>query len=272
MTYTVRRRDVLACLGTVALAGCVSSSGDASVGGSSGTATQTREGTRTDGSSDPTTGTTAEPEIDPELDLEASVLQSFDAEHPARLRLSLTNRTDSRHLLSPGVKRGIDGPLTAIRGSRREDRRELLLFYRGRDVEEYALCGSGDGSPIPDEPVDGCWRVACRDELETISAHGPVDLEPGETLAGEYTVLDGLDGGCLEPGRYEFEDSTAVGPARRTDGRLEFASEPETLERRLTVRLEGDGTVSATAEATTGSADEQEPGTDDGATPQPNSR
>ena len=158
-------------------------------------------------------GTDEEVRSTPTVSLEVEVLQSFADDHPARVRLTFTNRADDLLLLSPGTMQGIPGPLTAISGSRRDDGRELLVFYRGGDVEQYALCAGEDRSPIPDEPVDGCWRPPCTDGLEIISAHGPLELAPDETITGEYTVLDGFDDGCLRPGTYEFEDSTAIGPA-----------------------------------------------------------
>lgn len=263
----MRRRRLLASApavaSSIAIVGCVSST-DGGPGSSDGDPDSTAEGPgSTDGDADSTDGGT---ESDATVTLEAEVLRSFAEEHPARVRLSFTNQTTERLLLSPGTMQGIPGPLTAIRGRRREDDRELLVFYRGKDVRRYARCADGGGSPIPDEPVDGCWRVACSGGLEVISAHGQLELAPEERITGEYTVLDGFDEGCLSSGTYEFADSTAVGPAVETDAGAEFDGEPRTLQRRLAITIE-EGEVSASAEATATESDDS--GSDgSGETPQ----
>lgn len=219
MDSSIRRRDVLAGLGTGVFAGCLRDSAGAA-----------------DSSS---------------VSLDATVLEPFDPDHPARLQLTLANRTDDQ-LLSLGVRRGIDGPFTAIRGHRREDGRELLVFYRGRELDRYALCAESSETPVPDEPVAGCWRPRCSEGLEIISTHGRVTLEAGETLTGEYTLLDGFDEGCLAPGTYGFADEAAeVGRGTETDEGVEFTAEPARVTRRLAVTLD-DEAVSATAEAVVG--------------------
>ncbi|AUX10853.1 hypothetical protein AArcSl_3247 [Halalkaliarchaeum desulfuricum] len=193
---------------------------------------------------------------DPSLDVsfDAEVRRSFGDDGPAQLTLTFANRTDAPLLLRPGVMQGIPGPFTAIRGRRRADDRELLLFYTGIDLDRYVLCADVDRTPVPDEPVDGCWRPVCREGLEIITAHGPIELEPGEELIGEYTVLDGFDDGCLRPGTYEFDDSTAIG--RAVPGEGEFESEAVSLERRLAVAVEEKGNVSVTASAIVGESEE----------------
>lgn len=214
----LRRRDVLAGISTGVLAGCLK--------GQSGT--------------------------DISVSLEATVMQSFGAANPARLRLSFTNRSDHLVLLSPGVMQGIDGPLTAIRGHRSNGDRELLLFYRGTDLDSYVLCAESTETPIPAERIEGCWQTRCGEGLEIITAHGPIALEAGESLSSEYTLLDGFDDGCLRPGTYEFKDTTAISRARQTDESVESISESSTLVRRLMVTLADDGSVSATAQALVG--------------------
>lgn len=203
------------------------------------------------------------------ISFDATVIESFDDDSPARLRLSFVNQSPEALALRPGVMRGISGPFTAIRGARPDDGRELLLFYRGVDVTRYALCDETTRSPIPEEPVDECWRPSCSDGLEVIIAHGTVELEPDEELVGEYTVLDGFDDGCLPPGTYEFEDETAIGPAATDEAGS--GSEMQSLTRLLEIEIEEDGGVSATAEADVGEIDGDDSGSG-GETPESESR
>ncbi len=220
MDRHVRRRDILAGIGAGALAGCLGGSPDLLA-----------------------------------VKLDATVVQSFTADHPARLRLTFTNETDDPIRLSPGTMRGIDGPLTAIRGRHRDDGRHLLAFYRGRALDRYVLCAETTATPVPPERVEGCWQTRCSDDLEVIFAHGPAVLDAGEALVGEYTLVDGFDDGCLAPGTYDFEDGTAIGRATRSDDTAEFAAGSKTLSRRLAVTLDDAGRVSATTEAVVRSDD-----------------
>lgn len=256
---TPRRREVLAGIGAGLCAGCLGDGSGAespAATGSDGTATPVQH-TADEGTPSPTTtptGTPGEPG-DASVTLDATVVESFTAAHPGRLRLTLQNRTRDL-LVSLGVRRGIDGPFTAIRGTRRADGRELLLFYRGRDLDRYALCTDSSETPIPEERVDGCWQPRCGTGLEVISTHGRVVLGPGEALTGEYTLLDGFDDGCLGPGTYAFsDDAAALGRGERTDDGVEFATEPTRVVRHLDVTLDEDGTVAAAAAAVPGNDD-----------------
>lgn len=252
MDKPLRRRDILAGIGTGVIAGCLSDgSGTGSPTGTDANDTATPSPNTAEETATPTITNpgTASPPGDGSVTFDATVIESFDDTHPARLRLTVTNQTDDL-LLSLGVRRGIDGPFTAIRGSRRDDGRELLLFYRGRDLDRYALCADSSETPIPEERVDGCWQPRCTRGLEILSTHGNVGLGPEKSLSGEYTLLDGFDDGCLGAGTYEFsDDATALGSGERTDSGVEFAADPTRFVRRLAVTLDDDGTVSASAEA-----------------------
>lgn len=234
MSTPVRRRELLAGLGAGLCAGCLST------------------GTETGPPAAP--GTSDEPG-DGAVTLDATVVDSFTATHPGHLRLTLENRTDGL-LLSLGVRRGIDGPFTAIRGRHQDDGRELLLFYRGRDLDSYVLCETSSETPIPEARVDGCWQPRCATGLEVISTHGSIVVGPGETLRGEYTVLDGFDDGCLAPGTYAFSDDAArLGSGEQTDHGVEFASEPTRVVRHLDITLDEGGVVDAAAKAVVGTDD-----------------
>lgn len=233
MDSPVRRRSLLAGFGAGLCAGCLGKRAETGV----------PAGTGSDTTSTPTESG------EESVTLDATVIDSFTESHPGRLRLTLTNRTDDL-LLSLGVRRGIDGPFTAIRGSRRDDERELLLFYQGRDLDSYVLCAESSETPIPETRVDGCWQPQCATGLEVISTHGSVVLDPGETLRGEYTVLDGFDDGCLASGTYAFsDDASELGSGEKTDHGVEFASDPTRVVRYLDITLDESGTVSASADA-----------------------
>jgi hypothetical protein len=258
MDTPIERRGLLTGIGTGLLAGCLSDStetGTPSATESDGTATPVQS-TEDDDTSTPTETPTETPSqpVDESVTLTATVIDSFTAAHPGRLRLTLTNQTEGL-FLSLGVRRGIDGPLTVIRGSR-DDGRELLLFYRGKDLDRYALCAESSETPIPEERVDGCWQPRCTTGLEVMSTHGSVVLGPGETLTGEYTLLDGFDDGCLRAGTYAFsDDASEIGAGEQTDRGVEFTSDPTRVVRHLDITLDEDGSVAASAEAVVGTND-----------------
>lgn len=258
MHTPIERRGLLAGIGTGLLAGCLTDS----------TETETPSATRSDGTATPVQNTedddtptpteTPSQPVDESVTLTATVIDSFTAAHPGRLRLTLTNQTEDL-LLSLGVRRGIDGPLTVIRGSR-DDGRELLVLYRGKDLDRYALCAESSETPIPEERVDGCWQPRCATGIEVMSTHGSVVLGPRETLTGEYTVLDGFDDGCLVAGTYAFSDDTSeLGPGERTDRGVEFAADPTRIVRHLNITLGEDGSVATSAEAVVGTNDTSDP-------------
>lgn len=245
----IRRRDLLAGIGTGLCAGCLSDDpdpGTPSSPGPGGTATPGQ--TTADDSTPPSPEAPSDP-TDESVTLTATVMDSFTVSSPGRLRLTLANRTNDL-LLALGIRRGIDGPFTAIRGRRRDDGRELLLFYRDRELSRYALCADSSETPIPEERIEDCWQPQCATGLELISTHGTVILGPGETLSGEYTVLDGFDDDCLTPGTYAFtDDASELGSGTRTDDGVEFGSDPTRIVRQLGITLGEDGTVAASAEA-----------------------
>lgn len=271
MDTPLARREVLAGMGTGLIAGCLGDESDTGSPSTDESGTGTPSGTESVGTATPAQSTAAdetptptaqsrtpsEP-VDESVTLDATVVESFTASHPGRLRLTLTNRTADL-FLSLGVRRGIDGPFTAIRGNRRADGRELLMFYRGRDLDRYALCADSSETPIPEERVDGCWQPRCGTGLEVISTHGRVVLGPGEALTGEYTLLDGFDDGCLASGTYAFsDDASELGPGERTDRGVEFAADPTRFLRRVAVTLDDDETVAAAAAAVVESDDTAE--------------
>ena len=243
MPDRVTRRAVLASAGAVSLAGC---HGDVVPGGSTG-------GSRSDGA--------------PSVSFAAAVRRSFADDHPASLRLALANGGEEPLVVRWNASGGQGGPFNPVWGVRRDGDAEVGVLRR----DGQALCVPGDGSPIPDTPVEGCWTPPCKAVDLPVSLHGRFELAPDGPTADEYAVLDGPDGACLPPGTYGFDESRAnVGAsvARGTveDGSVRTGSAWYPLERRLTLSIDEDGNVTASAEAVV-----SPPGTpeSDGSTPQP---
>ena len=220
------RRGVLAGTGglSLSLAGCL---GDFGPSGS-------RDGT---------------PDGAPAVSFTAEVVRPFADEHPAALRLALANGGEEPLVVRWNVSDGQGGPFNAVRGTRRDGDAEVGLFRR----DGQALCVPGDGSPIPDAPVEGCWEPPC-EEVDLPSLHGRSELVPDTPTADEYVVLDGLGGPCLRPGTYEVDESRAGVSARVARGTVDGASVRTgsgwyPLERHLTLSIDEDGSVTASAEA-----------------------
>ena len=235
MPDRVTRRAVLASAGTLPFGGCLGDTGSA--GGP------------------------------PAVSFGAEVRRSFADEHPAELRLGLANGEDEPLVVRWNVSGGQGGPFNPVWGVRRGGDAEVGVFRRDGSA---ALCVPGSGSPVPEHPVDGCWTPPCEEVDLPASLHGRFELVPDEPIADEYVLLDGPGGTCLEPGTYEFGGTRTNVDARVARGTVEDAS-VETrsgwypLERRLTVSIDEEGTVTASAEAVVAS-----PGTpadDRGSTP-----
>ncbi|MEF8841877.1 MAG: hypothetical protein V5A62_09670 [Haloarculaceae archaeon] len=135
----------------------------------------------------------------------------------------------------------------------------------------------GDGSPIPETPADGCWAPPC-EAVDLPSSHGRFELSPDESNADEYVVLDGIDGECLQPGTYVFdEDRAGVGASVArgtiTDASVRTESKWHSLCRCLTLSIDEGGNITATAEAAVAPPDAPEGGgSTAGTTPEPVTR
>ena len=163
----VSRRAVLASAGALSLSGCL---------GSVDTA-------------DPT----ASPDDAPAVSFTAEVVRPFADEHPAALRLALANGGGEPLVVRWNVSDGQGGPFNPVWGVRRDGDTEVGVFRR----DGQALCVPGDGSPIPESPIEGCWAPPCEEIDLPMSLHGRFELTPDGPTADEYVVLDGLGGECL---------------------------------------------------------------------------
>ena len=244
MSDRMTRRAVLASAGTLSLGGCLEEVGTASA---------------------PAGGL---PDWTQAVSFTAAVVRSFADEHPASLRLVLANEGEEPLVVRSNWSDGQGGPFNAVWGMRREGDDEVGLFRR----DGYAaLCVPGDGNPIPDTPVDGCWKPPC-EEIDLPSSHGQFELPPEEPNTDEYAVLDGLDGSCLRPGTYVFDENRAGVSARVARGSVDGASVTTgsgwyPLDRHLTLSIDERGGVTASAEAVVDPPETPEDG--GGSTPKP---
>jgi hypothetical protein len=238
----VSRRAVLASAGALSLSGCL---------GSVDTA-------------DPT----ASPDDAPAVSFTAEVVRPFADEHPAALRLALANGGGEPLVVRWNVSDGQGGPFNAVWGVRRDGDTEVGVFRR----DGQALCVPGDGSPIPESPIEGCWAPPCEEIDLPMSLHGRFELTPDGPTDDEYVVLDGLGGECLQPGTYVFDEDRAGVGARVARGTVEDASvETDSgwypLERDLELSIDDSGNVTASAEAVV--SPPKTPRDDEDETPQP---
>jgi hypothetical protein len=243
MSDRVTRRIVLAGASSLSLTGCLGAVGTASA---------------------PNGGP---PDWTRAVSFAAEVVRSFTDEHPASLRLALANGGEEPLVVRWNVSGGQGGPFNPVWGVQRDGDAEVGVFRR----DGQALCVPGDGSPIPERRVDGCWAPPCEEVDLPMSLHGRFELAPDDPTADEYVVLDGFDGTCLEAGTYEFDESRANVSASVARGTVEDASvETESgwypLERHLALSIDETGDVTASAEAVVAPPVTPE---DDGSTPRP---
>lgn len=199
------RRSFAVCLGGLTT-GCLTDGGERPSDDSQPGSGSEREqpngpgscGRRTSTSPAPYPDLAFEPDPVPE-DASVSIciepVSPFTDEHPARFAVELTNEGDSS--LTFGF--AISPPYPPYAASHRSEAAELVILP---DYREYVT--PRDGTFVPDEPDDGCWRA--------LERPGGLDkgleetLEPGETIREEYVLLGAPDGECLVPGTYRTEN------------------------------------------------------------------
>jgi hypothetical protein len=148
-------------------------------------------------------------ESDGGFTFDGNVIEGFDDDSPARIRLRVTN--DSEEEREFGFY--ATPPFSSYGGDQRDDDAELHLIPDDRD---QLMSVDETGEPdewVPSRPQDGCWQA--------MTEHRPVppdtdrQFEPlgtEESVEHEYTVLSSpRNEDCLPAGEYVFEDSLAVG-------------------------------------------------------------
>jgi hypothetical protein len=235
------RRRLLTTLSAGALAGCIGrDSGERD-------ATSTPDDTMSPGSaSTPTQVSDSLP-----VSFGVEVLASFTDSGPARLRFALSNDTDDTLVVRTNASAAQGGPFPPVWGHHPGDARLGLFRQDGWAVK----CGGGDGtSPVPESPVDGCWRPPC-ESVGLPSFHDQFELPSEGAKADVYVLLDGFNGECLPAGSYTFgpgpgDVSSSVARGTIREGEAELQSDPVAFSRQATVTVDADRTVAASANAT----------------------
>lgn len=133
---------------------------------------------------------------------EISVTRQFSADAPALVRIELTN--EARTNTEIGLARIV--PFDATTGHLTDGSASLYLVPESGSVRGDRTARDpppGDESPIPTEPVDGCWRLI---EYPLVMESGTLwNADSGATLRREHAVLDGPESEtCLQSGTYRF--------------------------------------------------------------------
>lgn len=184
----MRRRAVLAAIGTASLAGCLDRAADA-VNLSTPLASISHVGTETEGVA---------------LDVTVTRERATTA-RPARVELAFTNETDSEVTLSLSDNEELAEPLQSftpdgfesIDGDQRIDTGLVLV-----PTSENA-----------DSQRQDCWQYESNGSLLIPTS---TDLAPGESFRREYEVWDDhVNDGCYPPETYRFGSWGDIGPVWR---------------------------------------------------------
>lgn len=136
-----------------------------------------------------------------ESGLSASVelVRQYSREKPARLQVSLTNRSD----IPREITFGPSLPFSSLRGEQEDGVAVALLVPD--DQTHVHVEHTGNSNSQPAEPVDGCWRIkgVARNSIAQYER-----LDSGESVTEVYSIFASTENeGCLPAGAYRFEDS-----------------------------------------------------------------
>lgn len=215
---TLRRRALLAVLGSGATCGCLSSGTDED--------DPTDGGDRTDESGDgcarPIDEVTLADEVDPAppgsgfptlsadggdvpgdhpsgLDVTVGVVQQYTTESVARVQIDLANRGET----PASVSFGPTPPFSSYENVGDSDGGATV--YVVHTETDQAGISPVDGEESDTGPVDGCWKA---DGVGYNSITTDCTIDPGRVVSGRYDVYADADNdGCLPPGEYWYEES-----------------------------------------------------------------
>lgn len=141
---------------------------------------------------------TAEPAPEISLALDVQLMEQFTPDHPASLRVSVTN-TDNVPLL---LNAGRELPLLSFTGSHTSTDAEIALVPQGGGIHVIAYDTEGKTPPV--EPVNGCWRLN-----GSVFIPGGVvrqELPPSRSITQTYTIYAHRNNSddCLPAGTYRF--------------------------------------------------------------------
>lgn len=206
--------------------------------------------------------TAREPISTDEFQFDATVLQQFTADYPARVRFSFSNTTDRTFFMSPKNL----GPY----------RQDYVIVDASTDSKLVFLLPSISlvkpdtqvRATPPSEPLDGCWTLNA--EFGVLPRTFIIgDMRPGETIAEDYTCYAHRDNeDCLRPGSYRFTEehdlrAGSIGsptPERASSCPLDDTRDDEDrtnwplthVEYRNTVMIDDNGTLTIEVERSMG--------------------
>lgn len=203
----MNRRTLLCAVGaatTGTLAGCI-----ASLGGSD---PDDSGGSGPDGSDEPDPGgpgstgqgpatypslsVATDPVSLPDLSVDVSVVEGFDADSPARVRIAVENTGDREE--TPIF--GATPPFTEHRGRQVDGAAAALLVPVDRPHMAEV---------IPGTPENDTWQAT--DDFAVNATAVQVPLSPGETVGRTYAFLAAPDSEGLPAGDYRFEKREYAG-------------------------------------------------------------
>jgi hypothetical protein len=195
----MKRRTVLQALtgGIVASAGCLS------------TLEEYRE---SDTAEDQATMNVSvrEPDDAAMVSIGATLVEEATEDHPARIRVRLTNDAESQRTF----RFGSSPPLSTYVSDRSGEDATLVLVPD--DTSNVSIEDRNDDSTfrlVPDQPTDGCWQVVDRIVGQDILQSRTV--ESGGSVTETFTVLAGADNDpCVPADDYRFEAGFEVGEQR----------------------------------------------------------
>lgn len=146
-------------------------------------------------------------------DVEATVVEQFTDDHPARVRVAFRNPTDETRTYGFSASPPFSGLYGSPPGVDGDDRLLVLVPLESEAyVTAYSETWGAERTPtaaIPDAPTDGCWHA--NGEI----SHHPIELgrtlDPGETLSETYAVLSARESdesGCEVVGEWRFESNS----------------------------------------------------------------
>ncbi|ELZ91980.1 hypothetical protein C440_16749 [Haloferax mucosum ATCC BAA-1512] len=178
-----------------------------------------------------------------DFEVGATVIQTFTADHPARLRVRFKNTSETKLSLSGGPVL----PFSTIRGEQQDGGARLILIPDERD---WITPMDGDGTVldvplIPNSRTDGCWTVAYEGTLRKQTSLR-TQVSPGESIGHEYTLLNWTADSCLPSGTYSFTDEQLVARGGQSRETRQFGVSFD-----LSAHLDSNGTVSVDASVPT---------------------
>lgn len=222
---TLRRRHLLAVLGSGATCGCLSSGtddgenedgptddgGDSSGESGAGCAQPLDEVTLADevdpappGSGFPalsTDGDAVPGDHASGLDVTVGVVQQYATDAVARVQIDLANRGET----PASVSFGPTPPFSSYENVAQGDDGATVYVVQNESDDAGIVPVDGEGNDAQSGPIDGCWKA---DGVGYNSIASECTIDAGQVVSDRYAVYaDAENDGCLPAGEYRFEET-----------------------------------------------------------------